>query len=140
MCSSDLIELPVGELDRIRKEILNVAAQDSDLDSTSLENHLKATGLSEALERLLRRSLYDHWSCVAPEADRAEARTIVRAIVLGWEGLALLAEVSAEEANLPLDLPEEEWAAYWNRLRLKRRQALEMGDEDGEAAGAFGPP
>jgi DNA primase len=57
-----LAALPFSDrsLDRLRQELLNLAASGSSLEKMGLENHLIRAGLGELLDRLVRRSPEGH--------------------------------------------------------------------------------
>jgi hypothetical protein len=57
-----LAALPFSDrsLDRLRQELLNLAASSCSLEKAGLENHLIRAGLGELLDRLVRRSPQGH--------------------------------------------------------------------------------
>lgn len=134
------LELPAGELDKIRHEVIKTA--DQGLDSQAMQNHLVSLGFSGALSRVLSREVFVLAPFARPEADLAAAET-------GWRHLfaasqrrqQLLRERARAEAALADDVSERNWA-YLNAVTHQAWSADDEG-EDGVRregpAGSAGP-
>jgi DNA primase len=124
------LALPAGDLDRLRREILNVASQYPDLDSGMLKNQLKDIGLADSLAALSEPSLYKYCPFASPQAADQDARA-------GWRHLAALfhrrqleEEVDAALAELSRDMTEEALARF-GQLQQQFREAAHLDlDED----------
>jgi DNA primase len=70
-----LAELPFADrsLDRLRHELLNLAASGGRLETKALENHLVGVGQSELVEQLAQRASGEIASATAKDADRGPA-------------------------------------------------------------------
>ncbi len=125
-------------LDSVRREILDVAALQSPLDTALLRDHLGQRGYSEFLGKLDAGTSYKSDWFVHPEAAKADVET-------GWSQLVLLhkkalmlnSELRAAELALA-DEATEENLAHLNEIREQlRSQAGEEATVEGfgEASG-----
>jgi len=125
------LELPPGDLDMVRQEILNVAGRNPDLDSAMLKNQLKEAGLADALAGLSEPSLYRHWPFSGPEASDDEARAGWQHIVALYQKRRLEGEVDAALADLGQNMTEEAWARFCELQRQIRETAnADLEDDD----------
>ncbi len=123
------LELPVGDLDMVRQEILNLASQNPDLDSAMLKSQLKEAGLAAVLAGLTEPSLYKLWPFSSPAAPFDEARAGWRHIAGRFQRRRLEDEVDAARADLGRNMTEESWA----RLSGLQSQIHEADSEDLDA-------
>jgi DNA primase len=77
------ISLTNAELDRILREILNVAVDQPDLDSKALQRHLVQSGYQKPLATVLNAATYRQALFAAPEAS-AEDATRALADMIAW--------------------------------------------------------
>ncbi len=99
------------KLDRLRNEIIRIAALKGTLDRIELHNHLSQTDLGGALRQLQSDSLLRQHSFAGPDADVGEAER-------GWNHLlwlhrrthALQAELAEAESALARETTEENLA------------------------------
>jgi DNA primase len=128
------LDLPSGDLDTLRQEILNVASQNPDLDSAMLKSQLKEAGLAAVLASLAEPSLYKHWPFSGPTASFDEAQAGWRHIATLFQRRRLEGEVAAAEADLGRNMTEESWA----RMGELHRQIREADDVDLDADDQMG--
>jgi DNA primase len=128
------LDLPSGELDTLRQEILNVASQNPDLDSAMLKSQLKEAGLAAVLASLAEPSLYKLWPFSGPSASFDEAQAGWRHMATLFQRRRLEGEVAAARADLGRDMTEESWA----RLGELQRQIREADDVDLDADDKMG--
>ena len=136
------LELPVGDLDMIRQEILNLASQNPDLDSNMLKNQLKEAGLADALAGLLEPSLYKLWPFSGPAAPFDEAKAGWRHMALLYQRRRLEGEVDAALTDLGHNMTEASWARL-DELQRQIREADNIDFDEDETflggASASGP-
>jgi DNA primase len=121
-------QLPT-DLDKLRREILNVSAVRPDLDAASLRLHLSQTGFGRTVDGLLSPQVYIHAGFARPDAELAEARR-------GWAAacgelyrrLHLSAEIDRAERGLADDMTEASWAQF-NALREHREEPEDHPDD-----------
>jgi DNA primase len=123
------VELPAGDLDTVRQEILNLASQNPDLDSAMLKSQLKEAGLAAVLASFLEPSLYKHWPFSSPAASFDEAQAGWRHIAGRFQRRRLEGEVGAAQAELGRNMTEESLA----RLDGLQRQIRDWDSEDLDA-------
>ncbi|MCZ6591952.1 MAG: DNA primase [Alphaproteobacteria bacterium] len=85
------ISLTNKDLDRILREILNVAVDQPDLDSTALRRHLNQCGYQKPLAAVLNATIYRQAQFAAPEASAEEAARALTDII-AWHRRHRLAE------------------------------------------------
>jgi DNA primase len=128
------LELPSGDLDTLRQEILNLASQNPDLDSAMLKSQLKDAGLAAVLAGLAEPTLYHFWPFSGPAASFDEAQA-------GWRHMAALFQVKRLEEEIAAaegDLGREMTEATLARLDELKRQVRELGDVDLDAEDTAG--
>jgi DNA primase len=131
---AQLEQLPT-DLDKLRREILNVSALRLDLDAASLRLHLSQTGFDRTVDGLLSPQVYVHAGFARPDVDLDEARR-------GWVAACgelyrrgrLAAEIDRAERGLADDMTEASWAQF-NALR-EHREEPEDDPDDFPAGGA----
>ncbi|MFI4988747.1 MAG: toprim domain-containing protein, partial [Alphaproteobacteria bacterium] len=115
------LELPAGELDKLRQEIIKTWAPD--IDSGALKNHLMSSGYGGILDRVLTPEVYT----AAPFANPALA---LAAAAKGWRhSYELLAR---RRARLEIDAAEREHAEQMSEESLTRLRALQRQVESDE--------
>ncbi len=128
------LELPAPDLDRLRREIINVFSLRADLDAAALKLHLCQAGLTRTVDGLLSPQVYEHWRFVRPDAETAAAR-------LGWTRMLaglfrqrqLAAEIVRAERGLAAAMTEASWAQL--RALNEQNEQREDGDDGQEDAG-----
>jgi DNA primase len=121
MCFSDRL------LDRLRQEILNLAASGSRLEKQGLENHLIRAGLGELLNRLVRRAPEDHGDNVGGEtAQQGDAEVDMEARwLLAAAQLREMAETAPERRRAMERFNSEASEESWREAhRLLKPRAL----------------
>lgn len=90
------LSLGVGELDRLRRAIIDVAAGHPDLDSSSLRGHLDSQGFSDTVTALAARTRFH--SPVQPSAPPKDAAEFLAHLIglLAERGMAEEAEASVK--------------------------------------------
>jgi hypothetical protein len=123
------LELPSGDLDTLRLEILNLASQNPDLDSAMLKSQLKEAGLAAVLASLAEPNLYKLWPFSGPAASFDEAQAGWRHMATLFQRRRLEGEVAAARADLGREMTEESWA----RLDELQRQIREADNVELDA-------
>src|SRR4051794_21458221 len=109
--SEDIAALafPEPELDKLRRELLQVEVLHPGLDALALRQHLERCGLNTTVERLLSPSV-DHAGFLSREADAESVR-------LGWlHVLRMIRDERAERASAAEALAEDPSPANWERF------------------------
>ena len=68
------LELGQGSLDRLRQEILGLAAGGEDIDRGGWQTHFERTGLADTVKSVLGGQVRDLWPFAHPSAAEADAR------------------------------------------------------------------
>jgi DNA primase len=125
-----LAELPFADrsLDRLRHELLNLAASGGRLETRALENHLVRVGQSELAEQLARRASGEIASATArDDADRglADAEDIEARWLRAATQLREIAELDPERARAVERFRNEASEESWRDVQvlLERRAA-----------------
>jgi DNA primase len=114
------IDFPEPELDRLRREILQVEVLQPGLDASGLRQHLERCGFGSTLDGLLSPS-FDHAGFLAREGDEDAVRQ-------GWLHVLRMIreEVRSERATAAEALARDPSDATWERfLALDGRQTEE---------------
>ena len=120
------IDIPEAELDKLRREILEIAALRPGLDASELRQHLLARGLAATVDALLSPSV-DSGFMVRRPAMRDARNEWAHVIAMLQGGRRTpLTEASAH-------LIEELSAANWERFLAAREWALQHDRGDGDA-------
>ncbi len=111
------LDFPEPELDKLRREILEVEVLRPGLDASALRQHLERCGLNTTVERLLSPSV-DHAGFLSRDAD-------VESVRLGWlHVLRMIRDERAERASAAEALAEDPSPANWERfLAVHGRQS-----------------
>jgi DNA primase len=127
-CAEDLGVRRFGwpELDKLRQEIINVSG--SGLDSTGLQHHLRKTGYSSLLERVLGRDVYEAAPFCDPRKTFDEVRNDWRDAWDSYWRRDARAELDEDARALGEDMTAERWS----RLAAKKREIQLSGPEDQE--------
>jgi DNA primase len=119
------VEIPEPELDRLRREILQLAALQPGLDARGLQQHLLLSGFAAAADGMFLPSVDTMFlvRCSDPISLRKEWVRLTRALT-GGDHCAL-----AEATN---GLINDVSSGSWERFLAAREQALQAGlaDED----------
>jgi DNA primase len=116
------VALGRGDLDKVRRAIIDLTAGHPDLDSGSLTNYLSEKGFGRVVETVFARTAVNGFA--APGADRRTAATGLGHI------LGLLEE---QEARREADIAERELAENPSRENLARFEAKRQLVESGES-------
>jgi DNA primase len=126
------LDFAAPDLERIRREILNIVGSQPDLDAEGLKLHLCRAGYAPALEDLLSTRVYVHAGFARPGMDPEAVRR-------GWidtrnwlkQQPLLKAQLAAEAQGLVDDLTAENWARLEALLRSRREEEeAAAGDPD----------
>ena len=101
------ISLTNSELDRILREILNVAVDQPDLDSAALERHLIQCGYQKPLAAVLNAKIYRQALFAAPEASAEEAARALTDIIASYRSHRLEVDRTAAKRDLADDMTSE---------------------------------
>lgn len=106
------LELDDQFLDKLRREILEIAEADPDLDAAGLAGHLKALGYSDTVNGLLGAEALSHAAFARPGATHSEARAGLIELVarVGRGGLEQQLADARRDAEATMD------ESSWNRL------------------------
>jgi DNA primase len=121
------LDLPAGELDRLRREIIKTWAPD--IDSEGFKSHLKDLGFGAILERVLSAEVYE----AAPFADPARAPDEVGREWRHSHDLLARRRVQLDVDQAERELAEDMTDENLNRLRALKRQVETDGMELGES-------
>ena len=115
------------DLDKLRQEVLKTLAEDADLDSRAIENHLRECGFSVALDSVLSQDVYVHAAFARPETPLEVAQQ-------GWEETLdsfrfedLQAEIREAVLGVEGDITDDDLRRP-EELARQRLQALEEKD------------
>ena len=114
------LDFPEPELDRLRREILQVEVVNPGLDASGLRQHLERCGFGSTLDGLLSPS-FDHAGFLAREGDEDAVRQ-------GWLHVLRMSreEVRSERATAAEALARDPSDATWDRfVALHGRQTEE---------------
>jgi hypothetical protein len=125
---AQLEQLPT-DLDKLRREILNVSALRQDLDAASLRLHLSQTGFDRTVDGLLSPQVYAYSGFARPDVELEEARRgwVATYVELYRRG-HLAAEIDRAERGLADDMTEASWAQF-NALREHRQEPEDDAEE-----------
>jgi len=131
--------LTAPDLDKLRREILNVHAANSGLDAATLQHHLTNHGFVRDVERLLGQQVLAHAQFAEP-ADRETTRLgWLQALSLWHSHLDRAQELEAAVRRFEVEPTEASWA----RIRALQEQAeierTEQAEFDGATAGWVSP-
>jgi len=119
------IEIPEAELDKLRREILEIEAVRPGLDAPALRQHLLLNGFAPTVDALLSPSVDSGFLVRRSDSRRArdEWAHVIGMLMGGYR--SALAEVSNH-------LIDDVSAAAWERFLAARKRALQEGRHDDE--------
>jgi hypothetical protein len=101
------ISLGNAELDRVLREILNVAGDQPDLDSRALQDHLSQCGYQEVLLGILNAKIYRQAKFASPEASVEMVSTALVEIIASYRSNSLNSERRAAKKELADEMTTE---------------------------------
>jgi DNA primase len=105
------VEFAARDLDRLRREILEIAARASPLDKGRLRTELDKTGAGDDLDRLLRGlGAHKDWFCEPEAADRDAETGWLHMVALHRKSMTLQQQLKSAEQALADDASEENFA------------------------------
>ncbi len=111
------ISLTNTELDRILREILNVAVDQPDLDSKGLQRHLIQSGFQKPLAAVLSATIYRQALFAAPEASAEEAARALTDIIAWHRRHRLEVDRAAAKRELADDMTSENTERHLDIVR-----------------------
>jgi len=115
-------------LDRLRRTLLDLAAEDSNLDKTTLARHLRESSVQPALSRVCRAAVYAHGPFAEASASLPAARQGVRHVLRLYRDQAALEETYVEGLRLAEAIDPEGLA----RLEARQRALHDEAEPDPE--------
>jgi DNA primase len=130
------IEIKTATLDRLRNEIIDIAAQTAPLEREALMNHLVYRDLADIAQRLAGGAAVqsDRFALASASLDEAEAG-LVRVLARHRRNVTLEMEFRAAERALADDMSDENWARMQDLKREMQAERPEMSDETREGPG-----
>ncbi len=124
------LNLERPELDRLRNEIIEVAASGVTLDRASLRNHLDKRGATHLAEELERQKSVRSQLFASPDAELATAEeSWLHIMSIHHEFLLLQGEAREAEAAFQQDMNEENWQRLQSiQLQLKEALIIQLGE------------
>jgi DNA primase len=110
------------ELDRLRREILRVHAENPALDAATLKFHLTQNGFGTVVARVLSPQVLNHVASARPEADPELARETWLELSRQVEELNEARDRAAAESELAADLSTETWERHHSLFERKQRE------------------
>lgn len=126
-------EMPLErpELDRVRRDILDVAASGVALDMNALRNHLKDRGAAHLVDQLLRHASQKHAHIFSKDAQLKDAEeNWSHVLALHREMLSLKREAKEAEVLFQQDGSSENWQRL-QRIQTQLQQASVIQSGDG---------
>lgn len=124
-----LLERP--ELDKLRRDILDVAASGVALDMSELRNHLKGKGALHLADQLLRHASQKHAHVLSKEAEPRDAEeNWLHVLALHREMLSLKREAKEAEVLFQQDGSSENWQRL-QRIQTQLQQASVIQSGEG---------
>jgi DNA primase len=108
-------------LDKLREEALKHVDRWGSLDSAGAESHLRCSGLSSTLDRLLDAGAHEKGASIKVDASVAEARELWERIFKLYTQRELAAELQEAEQQAAADLTEKTFA-YLNALWSSKKE------------------
>ena len=131
--------LTAPDLDKLRREILNVHAANSGLDAATLQHHLTNHGFVRDVERLLGHQVLAHTQFAVP-ADRETTRLgWLQALTLWHSHLDRAQELEAAVRRFELEPTEASWARITALQEQAEIERTEQAEFDGATAGWVSP-
>jgi len=101
------ISLSNRELDRLLREILNVAGDQPDLDSGALQDHLNESGYQDILLGILNAKIYRQAKFASPEAPLDMVSTALVEIIASYRSSSLNSDRKAAKKELADEMTAE---------------------------------
>src|ERR1700730_3317062 len=116
----DALHMPEAELNRLRREILGLTAEQPGLDAEALQQHLVKTGCAATVVGLLSPSVDTGFlvRCPDPTSARREWTHVVR-MLMGGDRAAVV-----QAGN---DLERDVSAEMWERFQAAREWVVQQG-------------
>jgi DNA primase len=126
--------LTAPDLDKLRREILNVHAANSSLDADTLQHHLTNHGFVRDVERLLGHQVSAHTQFAGP-ADRETTRLgWLQALSLWHSHLERAQELEAAVRRFEVEPTEASWARITALQEQAEAERTEQAEFDGATA------
>ncbi|MFA7639865.1 MAG: hypothetical protein WCY02_11210, partial [Parvibaculum sp.] len=121
------IDIKTPALDRLRNEIIDIAALHAPLERAALKNHLVSRDLVDIARRLEANSAFLSLRFVSPEAPADEAEAgFLHALSRHQRAIGLQAELKAAERALAEEMTEENFARLQAiHAQLERAEAVD---------------
>ncbi|MHA1571827.1 MAG: DNA primase [Alphaproteobacteria bacterium] len=119
------LNLSGQRLDRLLREILNLAASRQDLDSRDIHRHLMGHGFEAQLKKVASPALYRQAAFAAPNAPSAEAGDALAGMLAAFGKRRLTADRAAAERDLADNMTDE----GYERLRRIMAEQADGGTE-----------
>lgn len=121
------IDIKTPALDRLRNEIIDIAALHAPLEREALKNHLVSRDLADIARRLEANSAFMSLRFVSPEAPADEAEAgFLHALSRHQRAIGLQAELKAAERALAEEMTEENFARLQAiHAQLERAEAVD---------------
>jgi len=127
--------LTAPDLDKLRREILNLHAANSGLDAAGLQHHLTNHGFVRDVERLLGQQVLAHTQFAVP-ADRETTRLgWLQALTLWHSHLDRAQELEAAVRRFEMEPTEASWARITALQEQAEIELTEQAEFDGATAG-----
>ena len=131
--------LTAPDLDKLRREILNVHAANSGLDAATLQHHLTNHGFVRDVERLLGQQVSAHAQFAEPEDRETTRLGWLQALSL-WHGhLDRAQELEAAVRRFEIEPTEASWARITALQEQAEIERTEQAEFDGATAGWVSP-
>ena len=132
------VEIKATALDRLRNEIIDIAALHAPLDRGGLRNHLVSRDLADIAQRLEDGSGLKSNRFAGPDASREEAELgFLHILERHRRTITLEAELRAAERALAEDMNEVNWARLQAiHAQLERPEDGAEKDTPGRVAGS----
>jgi DNA primase len=129
------LNLTAPDLDKLRREIINVHAANSGLDAATLQHHLSNHGFTRDMERLLGQQVFAHARFAEP-ADRETIRLgWLQALTLWHNHLERAQELEAAVRRFETEPTEASWAHIQALQEQAEIERTEQAEFDGTTAG-----
>jgi DNA primase len=125
-----ILRLARPELDKLRAEIIEIAAGGGTLDRSSLRNHLEKRGAAHLADELECQKSVKYQRFASPDTEFAEAEECwLHILSIHHEFLLLQGEAREAEAAFQQEMNEENWRRLQSiQLQLKEAMTIQLGD------------
>src|SRR5215472_17694111 len=108
--ATNLLDLAARDLDKLRREIINVSVLRPGLDAAALRVHLCQNGFDRAVDGLLSPQIYVHGAFARPDADLDTARRGWLHVRRGFERRQRAADIDRAAEGLAAEMTEAKLA------------------------------